>query len=226
MTQTHFAPELVEIAVKTAAANLPERFAHSSDWRLLGEKDLWRELIAAILGSAVSYDISLHAVHALEQNDLLLPNLGVGAKRSIEACLRRAGYRFPTLRAAHICSSFENIVAQTTTLQCFLEMHPESTSTRSALVRHCPGLGPKQASLFLRNIGFFDFAVLDRHVLSYLVITRRLSKVTLISSLKKYEEIESSMREDASRLALNLAQFDLAVWVAMKTISGQRRWAS
>ncbi|MEA4967094.1 MAG: hypothetical protein VB048_03105, partial [Bacteroidaceae bacterium] len=44
-----------------------------------------------------------------------------------------------------------------------------SSEARNSLISICVGMGYKQSSMFLRNIGFcFDLAIIDTHIIDYL----------------------------------------------------------
>ncbi len=81
---------------------------------------------------------------------------------------------------------------------------------RGWLVKHVNGLGFKEASHFLRNIGLGqDFAILDRHIL------KRIKELGVITELpktltpKKYLEIEEKMRVFSKRVKIPLDHLDL-----------------
>ena len=75
------------------------------------------------------------------------------------------------------------------------------------------GMGYKEASHFLRNIGRGeDIAILDRHIL------RCLNRLGIIESVpeslarKRYVEIEQQMRVLASGLRIPLHHLDILLW--------------
>ena len=80
------------------------------------------------------------------------------------------------------------------------------------------GFGPKQASLFLRRVGYCsDLAVLDVHVLDYLQLARGLSpSPSKLGRLSFYEEIEDTFREISVEFGYSVGCVDLATWVAMR----------
>jgi hypothetical protein len=47
-----------------------------------------------------------------------------------------------------------------------------------------------------------------------------MDKPANIQSISGYESLERQVRECAARLCLNMAEFDVAVWVTMRTIKG------
>ena len=86
-----------------------------------------------------------------------------------------------------------------------------SEGDRDWLVENVKGLGMKESSHFLRNVGFNDVAIVDFHIVDLL---RREELVGEFKSLskKKYLEIEGVLRGLASELNMSLAELDLYLW--------------
>jgi N-glycosylase/DNA lyase len=82
------------------------------------------------------------------------------------------------------------------------------------------GVGPKQASLFLRNVGFAnDLAVLDVHVLRYMDKMDLAPAITqIVHTLEGYERIELAFCKHARDLGFPPLCFDLAVWIVMRVL--------
>jgi N-glycosylase/DNA lyase len=99
-----------------------------------------------------------------------------------------------------------------------LESSNDIRDTRRRLALEVSGLGPKQASLFLRNIGYAaHVAVLDIHVLTYMNwvgLTETLMRS--VPTLRKYEALENAFMEHAYSFGYTPDRFDLAVWVVVK----------
>ena len=76
---------------------------------------------------------------------------------------KELGYRFPNIRAKYITEAIdfkeelENIIRS------------QETDIRDWLVKNIKGLGYKEASHFLRNIGYKNYAIVDFHILDLLV---------------------------------------------------------
>jgi len=220
---------VLDEAVKKVAAHLPARLRTLPDWRISTEANLWRELVASILGSAVSFEHALRALLALESAGLTKPPVSTTQyQEAVEVRLRTAGYRFPRRRAVHVAETARRVYGTGKNLRTLLIEWKDSKDARRELVALCMGIGPKQASLFLRNIGYDELAVLDRHVLAYLQRRSSLGeRFAATSSLDKYECLEEITRENAKRLSLSVAEFDLAVWVTMRVVNGvQHQWDS
>ncbi|MBI2675825.1 MAG: N-glycosylase/DNA lyase [Candidatus Aenigmarchaeota archaeon] len=85
--------------------------------------------------------------------------------------------------------------------------------SREWLVDSIKGMGYKEASHFLRNIGYGeDLAILDRHILRNLEGLGVIEESPKSMTRRKYMEIEGRMREFASRLGIGLAELDLLLW--------------
>ncbi len=85
-------------------------------------------------------------------------------------------------------------------------------AVREWLVQNVRGLGMKEASHFLRNIGRRDLAILDRHILRNLVkhgVVRRIPKTL---TKKQYLVIENQFRAFARHLGLAMDELDLYFW--------------
>ncbi|HKE05348.1 MAG TPA: hypothetical protein VKE91_14910, partial [Blastocatellia bacterium] len=74
------------------------------------------------------------------------------------------------------------------------------------------GIGYKEASHYLRNIGYRGYAILDKHIL------RTLWEIGLIDSpnppgtKKKYLTVEDRMRKFAEDIKINFDELDLLFW--------------
>ena len=85
--------------------------------------------------------------------------------------------------------------------------------TRAWLAANVKGMGFKEASHFLRNIGLGkDLAILDRHILKNLHKFKVIKKIPKSLSEKKYLEIESLMKQWAQRSRIPLSHLDFLLW--------------
>src|SRR4030065_895498 len=84
---------------------------------------------------------------------------------------------------------------------------------REWLVRKITGLGYKEASHFLRNIGFGEkIAILDRHILRNLNQLGIIEEIPQSISRAKYMQIEKNMMEFAKQINIPLSHLDLLFW--------------
>ena len=84
---------------------------------------------------------------------------------------------------------------------------------RNFLVKNIKGIGMKEASHFLRNIGMGEnIAILDRHILKNLQHYGAITHIPKTISNKKYEKIESDLREFSKNINIPPSHLDLLFW--------------
>ena len=197
--------------------------------RKWAEADLRRELVSCILGSQVRYEMACRAMAGLEEAGLLEDRWWrrdkVGYESAVYAVLRGSGnskspgvgYRFPALRARQLAGAREAL-AKVPLTERLLPVG-DIRKLRRDLVHAIPGLGPKQASMFLRNTGYSqDLAILDTHVIRFLdAIEDQLPpEVRRLGSLNAYESIEEILAAYADRLGYKVGYLDQAIWITMR----------
>lgn len=117
--------------------------------------------------------------------------------------------RFHNNKAKYICKAKEY-----RNIRQVLE-DKDDYEARNWLVQNIKGLGMKEASHFLRNVGYENLAILDRHILSVLKQYHIIRKIPTLTK-KSYFVIESKMIEIARATKLTLSALDLYLWY-MKT---------
>ena len=87
-------------------------------------------------------------------------------------------------------------------------------ATRDWFVENIKGMGYKEASHFLRNIGLGrDIAMLDRHILKNLKKYGAIEKIPdSVGSRKAYMDIEGKMRRFSKAVRIPLDELDLLFW--------------
>ncbi|MBM4168728.1 MAG: DNA lyase [Ignavibacteria bacterium] len=84
---------------------------------------------------------------------------------------------------------------------------------REFLVREFTGLGFKEATHFLRNIGRSEnLAILDRHILHSLETIAVIDVTPPTLPKKRYLEIEAVFQEFAERIEIPMTHLDLLFW--------------
>ncbi len=122
--------------------------------------------------------------------------------------LKKAGVRFYNRKAEYVREALKNPE------RIFEALQMDSFKARKKLVK-VRGLGYKEASHFLRNTGREDIAIIDRHILRWLVENGYLSEIPVMNP-KRYIEIEKILSEIADERNTSLAELDLMLW-AQKT---------
>jgi N-glycosylase/DNA lyase len=120
--------------------------------------------------------------------------------------LKSCGHRFPNARASYIKESmkYKDKLAE-------IIKHRDKNAIREWMVKNVKGLGYKESSHFLRNVGFDDFAIIDFHIIDILARHKLIKKPKTITR-KRYFEIENVLRRIAEKTNLTLAELDLYLW--------------
>jgi N-glycosylase/DNA lyase len=205
------------------------------DWRLLAEEELLYESAVCIFGSQLVFEMAIAMADRLRETGLLRPEFFRQERSDFEFRVSKAFNdplalsdnngsvrwvlpRFKNRLASLLTNTLDEIYGNSLSIRGLLFNAQNAKAARKVLIRHIWGFGPKQASLFLRRIGYCaDLAVLDVHVLDYL----KLAKGIFITPRKLglltfYEEIEDNFREIASEFGHSLGCVDLATWVTMR----------
>ncbi|WP_337860334.1 N-glycosylase/DNA lyase [Ferroplasma sp.] len=120
--------------------------------------------------------------------------------------LKKAKYRFYNKRADYIVNARhvrKNIKKMMKTMDHF--------SLREYLVNNIKGIGYKEASHFLRNIGIFDFAILDKHIMQLLKDYGYIDNMKL-NTRSDYLEKEGIFNEIAESYNMRPGILDLYLW--------------
>lgn len=121
--------------------------------------------------------------------------------------LKEVGHRFPNTRAKYIIQN-RWIIKDIKSL-----LKQDVYQTRKFLVKNVKGIGWKEASHFLRNVGFENIAIIDKHIL------RIMKSYNLIEDLpksgwneKKYISMENILKELSRISHISLGKLDLYLW--------------
>ncbi len=119
--------------------------------------------------------------------------------------LKQAGHRFWPQRASRI------VKARECKQELCKMMNPNGRQMREWLVENVHGLGMKEASHFLRNIGYKDVAIIDFHIIDLLVDSGLIERPKTLTK-KRYLEIEDVLSSLSKEVDLDLASLDLYLW--------------
>jgi len=193
---------LIEELKKTPVRRLVER--RISEFKDLGggeSREIFKELCFCILCANYSAERSIKIQKQINDGFLTL------SKEELAERLKELGHRYPKTRAEYIVSARK----YSDSIKQIIKESENPKELRDWLAENVQGIGMKEASHFLRNIGCTDLAILDFHILDLLakygIIKRpkRLTKPT-------YLEIERELRRIAELAGLNMAELDLYLW--------------
>ena len=183
-------------------------------WRSGSDARLWEEVVSCIFTAGASAMMGLRSVEAVR------PLLESGRRPAMTRALIKAGaHRFPNARPAYVIST-RSYLRKTISMRLRdrLVGFSDPFERRDWLAQEpqIKGLGYKESSHFLRNIGFKGYGILDKH------IVRSLAELGVIDSAKpptgrlRYLTVEARMREFAQEVRIDFDELDLVLW-SMKT---------
>ncbi len=193
-------PILVEIVDTRINEFLLLKDQSSTDW--------FRELVYCILTANSSAEMGLRSIHALVENDQLLRGSLIGIRNT----LKEVSYRYPNRRAEYIVQARVKCNILKEAVMSFGSIF----ESREWLIGEIRGIGWKESSHFLRNVGFLEVAILDRHVLSIMVQYGLIFLKPKSLTKRRYLEYESKLRRISEEMDMSLGQLDLYLWY-MKT---------
>ena len=101
----------------------------------------------------------------------------------------------------------------TRSLRATLSGFADPAEAREWLVANIKGMGYKEASHFLRNIGLGEnLAILDRHILKNLVLLGVINEAPASLSKRIYLEIEGKMAAFSQETKIPMGHLDLLLW--------------
>lgn len=162
------------------------------------QKDVFSELCFCLLTANYSAEGGIRIQYIIGNGFYTLSEEALASK------LKKLGHRFPNARARYICNARDVVVGEElNTLNKY--------ERRNWLVKNVKGLGMKEASHFLRNIGYKDYAIIDFHIIDLLVKNKLIERPKTLTK-NKYLKIERVLREIANKTNLTLAELDLYLW--------------
>ncbi len=174
------------------------------EFKTLGKKEneeLFSELSFCIMTANFNAERSIKIQDSLQDGFCSMP-LSELADR-----LKELGHRFPEARAKYIVEARKH----KDSLKKILAKFRTEADMRDWLADNVKGLGMKESSHFLRNIGFTDVAIIDFHIIDLLVKHGLVERPKTLTP-KRYLEIEKLLKEIAGKAGLNLAELDLYLW--------------
>ena len=183
-------------------------------WRKGSDARLWEELVYCIFTAGASARMGLDSVAAVR------PLLLEGEAKAMTKALKAAGaHRFPVARPQYIVVTRDYFRAH-----CGMALRKHLRSFRDPFERRdwlaqekqVKGLGYKEASHFLRNVGVKGHAILDKHVMRCLAEVGVVDSANPPQTRKKYLEVEQELIRFAKDIRVDFDELDLVLW-SMKT---------
>ena len=167
------------------------------------DEDVWfRELVLCVLTANSSF------VSAYKVLGYVMEEFDKGTYR-FEQVLKERGYRFYELKAKYL----KNLVKYRGKIKSWIKPLADRSQAlaREVLANEIYGIGMKEASHFLRNVGYFDLAIVDKHVMRF-SINSGLVRPFKTLTRSRYLEIERKLKELAHQLGMSVGILDLFIW--------------
>lgn len=132
------------------------------------------------------------------------------ASDDVKRCIMKHKHRFHNNKTKYILEArrYKSIKGQ---LQRTV-MEKSQKGARRWLAENIKGLGYKEASHFMRNVGYKDLAILDRHILNLFVEEGIIHEKPKALSAKKYLELEKAFEKLAKKAKMSCAELDMYMW--------------
>ncbi len=171
------------------------------------EADLFSELCFCILTANSSATLGIKA-----QKEIGIEGFRSMSVEEITDILSSLGHRFARQRAERIVKARENFDK---TLE-LLRDGGDPSNLRDLLSDTCSkykveGFGMKEASHFLRNIGYDNLSIVDRHIFRFLKEKGLIPDYKTMTR-KIYLQAEKALKEIGEKLGLSLAELDLYIF--------------
>jgi N-glycosylase/DNA lyase len=183
-------------------------------WRTGDDARLWEELVYCIFTAGASARMGLKSIEAIR------PLLFEGSREAMtEVLLEARAHRYPVARPGYVVTTRDYLRQD-----CQMRLRERLDRFTDPLVRRdwlaserrIKGLGYKEASHFLRNIGFSGYAILDKHILRSLCEMGVIESSQPPTTRARYLKTEESLRRFADDVRIDFDELDLVLW-SMKT---------
>jgi N-glycosylase/DNA lyase len=172
------------------------------------DEELFSELAFCLLTPQSRAKFCWEAITNLKEQNMLLKGSADQIKRRLH-CVR-----FHNKKASYLVAA-RNLFLRDASISVKpqLKLHDDDYECREWLVENVKGLGYKEASHFLRNIGRGEnLAILDRHILKNLHLLGVIAKIPESLSKITYRQIESKMETFALSVNIPFSHLDLLLW--------------
>ena len=179
--------------------------------------EVFRELVFCLFTPQSGSKICWETVQRLDAAGLIAG----GSEADIAAAINTVRFRYNKARyvveARERFSLRGNFSAAGYSIKEFIQRFKDPFELRDGIHSSIKGLGLKEASHFLRNIGLGgDFAILDRHILRCMVEYGVIDALPKSINPKLYFSLEAALREFSGSLNIPLEHMDMVLWYRVK----------
>ncbi len=128
----------------------------------------------------------------------------------ISASIRKNRHRFHNMKARYIIEARSHIRIKHEITSIVDRL--SERDARDWLAATIKGIGMKEASHFMRNVGYKNIAILDRHILRFMAEHGIIKEVPKSLTKNIYLEFENMFLELADNSGMTAAELDLRIW--------------
>ena len=171
------------------------------------DESIFEELVYCILTAKSSARAADRAIKSLKEKCLLLH----GSAEEVEQLL--VGVLYAKVKAKRIVKA-RTFFSTRNGIAIKSRLPADPHEARAFLADNVEGIGYKEASHFLRNIGYDGLAILDRHVLRGLHELGVIGDMPKSITKRRYLEIEKAYLNFARKIGIKPEALDLVLWSA------------
>ena len=197
--------KLIDVVENLKNSSIKETIdSRMKEFEELGKKDddeIFRELCFCFLTANYSAEGGIRIQKEIGSGFLILDEEVLAKK------LEELRHRYPRARASYIVNSRtlkDDLIK-------ILKSHDDEKQIREWIVKNVKGIGMKESSHFLRNIGYKNIAIIDFHIIDLLVKHELIERPKTMTP-KRYLETEKILEDLAEKTNLNLGELDLYLW--------------
>lgn len=132
------------------------------------------------------------------------------SEEELRAILKKHAHRFYNKKAAYIIKARTHANLKDTLMELYGNAI-DPLKARLLIAHEVQGIGLKEASHFLRNVGFSNVAIIDRHIIRFLVRYGLIREAPKTLTPGHYFKLEDILR----RFKIPLDKLDLMIWCHM-----------
>jgi len=172
------------------------------------DENIFEELVFCICTAGASAKMGLKSVEAMRN---VLIN---GSLKKLKLKLHGI-HRYPNMRPAYIVHTREYLKkTHKFKIKDLINSFDDPIERREFFAKNkdIKGIGFKESSHFLRNIGFSGYAILDKHILSTMHELKIIDSPKPPGTGDKYLDIERRLKDFAREIDIPIDELDLLLW--------------
>lgn len=195
--------ELEELKDSDIEEKITSRMKEFEEVGEKGNKRWFSELSFCVLTANSTAELGIEI-----QNELGIEGFINLSRQELQNELERLGHRFYRTRAGYIVENRE----YSHDIKDIVTDFADPREARDWLVENAMGIGYKEGSHFLRNVGYNRLMILDRHILRVICDYCLIDQIPKSLTEKRYLAIEEKVEDLAEEVNLSLGELDLYIW--------------